>query len=331
MSHDMPMVSVIMPAYNAAAYIAQSIDSVLEQSHRALELIVVDDGSLDATAAIVELYRRADPRVQLVRIPNSGKPSIARNTGIALATGDYLSFLDSDDYWHPERLALAVAGMQAHPEWIASFHDLEMVDVAGRQLGPTYLQNGRFLQAADRYLRPLDGRWYDCNERFFVFMSLRFGAVHTLSILIDRRQAGAELRFDENYVICEDTDLWLRLALRGRFGYLDRTLGAYRQHATSITKNVVMFAEQSVLFHENNFMRIQAMLSSSERQAYRRKLAGCKSVLAYHCYRTGQSRRARMLSLQAFAVRRYRRDLLLSAKTLIPHAAQARLRSFLSK
>lgn len=329
---EAPVVSVVMPAYNAAAYIAQSIESVLGQSHAALELIVVDDGSQDDTAAIVERYMAADARVQLVRNRNSGKPSIARNIGIARARGAYLSFLDSDDYWHPERLALAVAGMRAHPEWIAVFHDLEIVDVAGREIGPTYLKNGRFLPAAAGYLRALGDGWYDCGERFFVFMSLQFGAAHTLSILIDRQQAGADLlRFDEDYVICEDTDLWLRVALRGRFGYLDRALGAYRQHPASITKKAMLFAEQSLLFHENNYARVQAALDAGERQAYRRKLAGCKSVLAYHYYRDGQAARARALSLQAFAMRRRRRDLVLSAKTFIPLAAQARLRALLGK
>lgn len=329
---EAPLVSVVMPAYNAAPYIAQSIESVLAQSHGALELIVVDDGSQDDTAAIVEEYVRRDARVQLLRCPNSGKPSIARNIGIARATGSYLSFLDSDDYWHPGRVALMVAGMRAHPEWIAAFHDLEMVDVTGREIGPTYLQNGRFLAAAARHLRPLGEDWYDCGERFFAFMSLQFGAAHTLSILIDRRQAGADLlRFDEDYVICEDTDLWLRVALRGRYGYLDRALGAYRQHPTSITKKALLFAEQSLLFHENNYARVQAALTLEEGQAYRRKLAGCKGVLAYHYYRAGQLRRARALSMQAFAMRRRRGDLLLSVKTFIPHAAQARLRALLGK
>ena len=329
---DAPVVSIVMPAYNAAAYIAQSIESVLRQSHAALELIVVDDGSQDDTAAIVERYMAADARVQLVRSRNSGKPSIARNIGILRATGTYLSFLDSDDYWHEERLALAVAGMRAHPEWIAVFHDLKIVDVAGRETGPTYLQNGRFLAAAAGHLRALGDDWYDCGERFFAFMSLQYGAAHTLSILIDRQQAGAALlRFDEDYIICEDTDLWLRVALRGRFGYLDRALGAYRQHPASITKKAMLFAEQSLLFHENNYARVQAALTPEERHAYRRKLAGCKSVLAYHYYRAGQGGRARTLSLQAFAMRGRRHDLLLSAKTFIPHAAQARLRALLGR
>jgi glycosyltransferase involved in cell wall biosynthesis len=332
MPPDFPVVSVIMPAYNAAAFVAESIESVLHQSYPAFELIVVDDGSSDDTAAIVERYTQADARVQLIRCRNSGKPSIARNIGIERATGDYLSFLDSDDVWLPERLSRTVAAMRAHPEWIAAFHDIDIVDSGGRKVGPTYLENGRFLAMASSHLRALDDGWHDCGERFFVFMSLQYGAVHTQSIIIDRRQAGAALlRFDEDYIICEDTDLWLRLALRGRFGYLDSVLSCYRQHPTSITKKAMLFAEQTLLFHENNYARVQSRMTADERRAYRRKIAGCKSVLAYHCYLGGKGRQARVLSLEAFATCRRYGDLLLSAKTFIPPLAQQRIRALLGK
>jgi len=321
-----------MPAYNAAAFIAESIESVLHQTYTHFQLIVVDDGSQDATAAIAEGYAATDPRIQVIRCSNSGKPSIARNIGIGHASGDYLSFLDSDDYWLPERLARTVAGMRAHPEWIAVFHDLDLVDSAGAKLGPTYLENSRFLDAASDYLRALGEDWYDCGERFFVFMSLLYAAVHTQSIIVDRHQAGRDLlRFDEDYIICEDTDLWLRLALAGRLGYLDSVLSCYRQHPTSITKKALLFAEQALLFHENNYARVHARMSEHERRAYRHKIADYRSVLAYHCYRGGQARRARTLSLQVFMVRRCYGDLLLSAKTLIPLDAQQRIRTLLRK
>jgi glycosyltransferase involved in cell wall biosynthesis len=332
MPPDAPLVSVIMPAYNAAAFIAESIESVLHQTHAAFELIVIDDGSSDDTAAIVERYAAADARVRLIRCRNSGKPSIARNIGIGQASGDYLSFLDSDDVWLPERLARTVAGMRAHPEWIAAFHDIDIVDSAGRKTGSTYLENSGFMAMAASHLRALDDGWHDCGARFFVFMSLHYSAVHTQSVIIDRRQAGLDLlRFDEDYVICEDSDLWLRLALWGRYGYLDRVLSAYRQHATSITKKQLLFAEQALLFHENNYARVQAAMTGSERRAYRGKIADCKGVLAYHCYLGGRMSRARTLSLAAFAARGRYGDLLLSAKTLIPPTARYRIRSLLGK
>lgn len=332
MPPDSPVVSIIMPAYNSAAFVAEAIESVLRQTYPFLELIIVDDGSTDDTAAIVERYAAADARVRLIRCRNSGKPSIARNIGIGQATGDYLSFLDSDDYWLPERLACTVAGMRSHPKWIAAFHDLDIVDSAGCKIGPTYLENASFLAAAAGHLRALGEGWYDCGERFFAFMSLRYAAIHTQSIIIDRRQAGpSRLRFDEHFIICEDTDLWLRLALQGRIGYLDSVLSGYRQHATSITKKQLLFAEQALLYHEHNYARVQAAMTVSELRAYRRKIADCKGDLAYHCFLEGKISRARRLSLAAFAARGRYGDLLLSAKTLIPPIPLHRIRSLLGK
>ena len=94
-------VSVIMPAYNSEVYIRESIDSVLAQSFREFELIVVDDGSTDTTAAIVESY--TDSRIRLIRQANGGV-SVARNTGLAAARGQFITFLDSDDLYYPDFL-----------------------------------------------------------------------------------------------------------------------------------------------------------------------------------------------------------------------------------
>ncbi|MCB0107195.1 MAG: glycosyltransferase family 2 protein [Caldilineaceae bacterium] len=107
-----PRVSIIMPAYNQARYIAEAIQSVLEQSYPDWELIIVDDGSTDDTAAIA--FRFQDPRIHLHRQTNQGV-SAARNVGIALSRGEYIAFLDADDRYRPERLAVHVAYLDHHP------------------------------------------------------------------------------------------------------------------------------------------------------------------------------------------------------------------------
>jgi len=108
-----PRVSVIMPAYNAASSIARSVDSVLAQTHRDLELIIVDDASTDGTTALIERYANRDARVRpLLQARNAGVAA-ARNAGIAAASGAYIAFLDSDDWWHPRKLELSLAQMQS--------------------------------------------------------------------------------------------------------------------------------------------------------------------------------------------------------------------------
>lgn len=100
---SIPTVSIIMPAFNAASTIGESIESVKAQSLKDWELIIVDDGSSDRTAAVAQAYARADARICVIERCNRG-PSVARNAGAELARGDVLAFLDADDLWAPERL-----------------------------------------------------------------------------------------------------------------------------------------------------------------------------------------------------------------------------------
>ncbi|KQY52662.1 glycosyltransferase family 2 protein [Lysobacter sp. Root494] len=101
----MRRVSVVMPVYNAASTLRRSVESVLAQTHRDLELVAVDDGSSDASAEMLAVFARADPRVKVIRQDNAGVAA-ARNAGIKAATGTHLAFLDSDDWWHASKLEL---------------------------------------------------------------------------------------------------------------------------------------------------------------------------------------------------------------------------------
>jgi glycosyltransferase involved in cell wall biosynthesis len=111
MSND--LVSVIMPIYNAEAWLPRAIDSVLGQSHGKLELITVDDGSSDRSLDLLDAYAEGDARVRVLRQPCNGGVAAARNTGISAARGDHIAFLDADDWWHPAKLERQLATMQA--------------------------------------------------------------------------------------------------------------------------------------------------------------------------------------------------------------------------
>src|SRR5262245_28337071 len=106
-----PLVSVVIPAYNAEAYIATSLRSVTAQTYRNLEIIVVDDGSRDATATIVRSLAADDPRIKLQQQQNAGVAA-ARNRGIEASSGDLVAPLDADDLWQPSKIERQVAVMQ---------------------------------------------------------------------------------------------------------------------------------------------------------------------------------------------------------------------------
>lgn len=106
-----PLVSVIMPSFNAERFIAESIDSVISQTVEDWELIVVDDASADATAAIVSAYRRRDSRIRLIPQRTNQGAAGARNLGLDQARGELIAFIDSDDVWHPDKTAKQIAAM----------------------------------------------------------------------------------------------------------------------------------------------------------------------------------------------------------------------------
>lgn len=96
-----PLISVIIPVYNVAPYLREALDSVVNQTYRSLQILVIDDGSTDGSGSICDEYSYRDPRIAVIHQPNRGV-SCARNVGLDLATGDFIGFLDSDDAWHPE-------------------------------------------------------------------------------------------------------------------------------------------------------------------------------------------------------------------------------------
>lgn len=129
-----PLVSVVMPLYNAARFLRRPVESVLAQSHRELELVVVDDGSTDGGADLVEEYAGGDRRLRLVRSGRNRGVAAARNQAIDIARGRYITFLDSDDWWHPDKLRRQLEVLEAHDAAIA-YSSYQRVAEDGALLG----------------------------------------------------------------------------------------------------------------------------------------------------------------------------------------------------
>jgi GT2 family glycosyltransferase len=316
-----------MAAYDGERYVADAVRSVLAQTFRDLELIVVDDGSTDRTSAIVEEIAATDGRVRLVRRANSGRPAIARNDGIALASGRYLSFLDCDDWYEPERTKCLVEGLDAHPHWVAAFHDLRFVTSDGTPMPGSYLTDAAFLESAGAHLTEAGDGWYESRASFYVFQSLRYAAMHTQSVMIAAERVAPEsLRFDPQFLICEDTDLWIRIGMQGPTGYLDRVLSGYRQHSSSITVDSERRCREMVGMHAHNFARIQGALDAGDARRYRAKLAGLAADLAYARVVRGDGAGARAAWAEALRWRWSTRSLLGYAKACLPTALLSRRR-----
>lgn len=187
-------VSVIIPAFNTERFIQDAVGSVIRQDHPHIEIIVVDDGSSDATAARAEALepeaRRRGHSLRILRQANGG-PSSARNAGLAHAAGDYIGFLDSDDAWHPGKIERQLTLLLGNPELDLTSAGWRVIDETGR---PT----GRY--GSSPIERPR-------------FTDLMFGNLVGQSAVIARRDAIiAAGMFDEQIGSAEDLDLWLRVA-----------------------------------------------------------------------------------------------------------------------
>lgn len=127
------VVSIIIPTYNSEKFISDSLESVLNQSHRHWELILVDDASTDATVSLAQKYADADNRIQIIQLSENSGTGVARNKALAAAKGKFISFLDADDLWKPTKLEQQLAFMEAH-KLVFTFSFYECIDEQGKSL-----------------------------------------------------------------------------------------------------------------------------------------------------------------------------------------------------
>ncbi len=128
------VVTIVIPVYNASQYLVETIESVLQQTYTDFELLVIDDGSTDNTADIVRNFSQQDSRVKLISQVNQGV-SVARNAGIKMAQGEFIAFLDADDLWLPNKLAMHIQHLIANPSLALSFGRVEFMTFDGKPTG----------------------------------------------------------------------------------------------------------------------------------------------------------------------------------------------------
>ncbi|WP_051463184.1 glycosyltransferase family 2 protein [Deferrisoma camini] len=191
-----PLVSVVIPCFNAARYVAETLSSVLAQTYPRLEVIVVDDGSTDGTLDVLHSFREA---VTVVRHDRNRGVAAARNTGAGLARGEFLAFVDADDLWTPQKLTRQIEAA-SEPDVVLLVHtDLGYIDETGAP-----------------HPRPWP-MWTTADGDCFAEL-LRSNGVAASAALVRRPAFERCGGFEEGLRGTEDYHLWLRLTLRGRCG-----------------------------------------------------------------------------------------------------------------
>lgn len=212
----MPTISVVIPVYNGAKTILETVNSVLNQTFADLEVIVVDDGSQDETIEV--LSKILDSRLQVIQGAHAGA-NAARNRGLHHSSGEFVSFLDADDLWTPNKLEAQLQALRSHPEAAVAYSWTDRIDEQGN-----YLRRGGYLSVSGNVLAEM-----------LIVNLIESGS----NPLILREAAIAVGGFDESLAACQDWDMWLRLALHYQFVAVSEVQVLYRLSTNSISANVL--------------------------------------------------------------------------------------------
>lgn len=250
----MNTVSVIMPAFNASAFIAESIESVMAQTYTRWELLIVDDGSTDRTAEIVKAYTEKCDKIKYIYQQNGGQGK-ARNTAIKQASGDLFAFLDSDDVWLPNKLELQIRWMNE------TNADLVFTN------GYFFNEHGAILP---RQFNTTGGVWKADEMLSLLVMRNR---IAILTVLVKRENLLAVKGFSERPDVqnAEDYNLWMKLCMVNTvFAGIDQRLVKYRIHSKQVS-------------HDRAKMRLKQIMALDDLSYNRECYRACrKKILAYH-------------------------------------------------
>ncbi|MBF2018259.1 MAG: glycosyltransferase [Rivularia sp. T60_A2020_040] len=232
-----PVISVIIPAYNAAKTIQETVMSVLNQSFSNLELIVINDGSQDSTLEVLSTIK--DSRLQVFSYENAGV-CMARNRGIERASGEFISFLDADDIWTPDKLEAQLTALEKNPQAGVAYSWVDYID-----------EYGNFFHPGNPIT--INGSAY---EKMLVQNILENGSNPLI-----RREALTEVGgFDPSLTLAEDWDMWLRLSERYDFVTVPSVQILYRTSSRSASTNIVKMENSCLKLIEKSFKNAPASL-----------------------------------------------------------------------
>ena len=254
---DTPLVSIIMAAYNAADFIAEAIESVLNQTYKNIELIIVNDGSKDGTEQIVKNYLPSN-KVKYLSQENAGQ-TVAKNNGIKNASGNIIGFCDADDYWHAEKLEKQLSILFSDEKIGVVYSDIQAINQHGEKIKLTEKLNGKQGNLLDDLL----------FDNFIPFGSAIF------RIECINEHGG----FNESYRMGIDWDLWLRFSTSWKFGFSTEKLYFYREWEGQMSRNYNGRYTGALIILENFKNRYPSYIPQ---KTYRKAVSDIYANYAYH-------------------------------------------------
>ena len=260
----MAVVTVQMPAFNAEAFIARAIDSVVSQTFTDFRLDVIDDGSTDRTRDIVERYASEDDRVRLIARPQNGGEGACRNTGLAQmdSDSDFLAFLDCDDVWEPESLEVRLRALEVAPASVGAFGQYFHTGEDGTPLDRTRLV------PAERWTLSRFGRRRQGLGEPTTIESFAYRFCIVPGAIIVRREVIALCGvFDIGLPNSADDDMWIRLLTEGPIEFVPQPVIAYRLHDGNATADLPQYSTTRIWCTDDTYGRRSSAMTSSTRSS----------------------------------------------------------------
>jgi glycosyltransferase involved in cell wall biosynthesis len=256
----MPLVSVVIPAFNRLKYLRPAVESVFSQTCSDWELLIADDGSAPETKTYLHSLCRS-PKVRVFWMPqHTGIPAAVRNAALREATGQYIAFLDSDDLWEDRKLETQLASLRSRGNCQWSYTAFTNVDEHGEAL-PTEARR----------------RWLACQGQIFERMLRGEVSIRTPCVLAARSLLLEAGSFDESISSAEDYDLWYRLALRSEVAVVDESLTRIRSHGENHSADW----SKAYVGQDHTFIKLQQLVDPARRELLRRERARNALRLAY--------------------------------------------------
>jgi glycosyltransferase involved in cell wall biosynthesis len=247
-----PTASIVMPCYNAAPYVEDSVRAILAQTLTDFELIIVEDSSSDNSAEVLQHLVKLDPRIRLIIHDRNRGASRSRNDGLHAARGEYIGFCDADDLWKPDKLQRQVALLQENPSYDLTYCNSEIIDSKGNLTGALF---------SDQFAPPTS----PSGNLFEELCATNFVNMQTVLL---RRSIGEGIYFDEGIKWVEDWWQWIRLSRKHRFLYEETAMAQYRVHAQStgltqkpgIQRNRWKVCRRTLAAHQDLPLGLQSLL-----------------------------------------------------------------------
>lgn len=320
-AHQSMKISTIIPTYNNADYIEEAINSVLAQSHPVDEIIVIDDGSSDDTETRVNAIAQKTDKLSYIKQHNQG-PSVARNHGIELANGDWIAFLDADDRWPKNKIALQIAALQREPSLQLIAGDMAETDQQGNVQVESVLAKHQLLEPFKRLAgRPL-------NNALTALVNKNF--IPTGTVLVKRSALIETGSFNPGIHFGEDLELWAKIACHHPITCLPERLMYRRQHGANATQNTGPMLEDlvkvmnSVSHYGTKQLKQQGTKPSS-------LVASALTGLGYWHFKQSNYKQARKVFVTSVKTQISKRALLYAAICLLPETVIKRLKALKQK